>query len=222
MVPVRAVQFEAGYGLARDTDDSVQSQQHAWPGVVVRTGLTPRLELRVAGFGVLTQRDRFFDNSPTTRATAASDVQVGFKAIIASEEHFPLELSLIPMVSVPVGGAPFSSGELDPNVTLAFGRALPHGFDLTGLARAASLTADGAREMQYSASVLVSRDIAPGWNAFGEAFYVTGAGADRQWNMDVGLARRLTRLIQLDVSVGHSINEAAPDWTVSTGVVFRK
>jgi len=220
VVPAGVIQFEGGYAFTADETDGLASRTSCLPGAVVRFGLDGRAEFRIAGAGFTRQTQ----HSPLGRSetSGVGDVQIGMKILALHEREAHVEVGVVPMVSIPSRVSPVSSFGYDPSLTVSLGRALPRGFDATGLVRGAWLTVGDTREVQYSGSVSVGHAIWNGWGGSAEVFTqsdaVTGA---LQWNLGTALARQIGRRLQIDFDLGHSLNRLAPTWTFGAGFVVR-
>ena len=220
VVSAGVAQFEGGYAFTADETDGLASRTSNVPGAVVRFGLDGRVEFRIAGAGLTRQTQT--SALGRSQSVGFGDVQIGMKIMALREREAGVELGVIPMVSIPSRVSAVSSFGYDPSLTLSFGRALPKGFDATGLVRGAWLTVGGARATQYSGSVSVGHAIWNGWGGSAEMFTlsdpVTGA---LQWNLGTAVARQIGRRLQVDVDLGHSLNYLAPTWTFGAGFVVR-
>ena len=220
VVPAGAIQFEGGYAFTADETDGIVSRTSNVPGAVVRVGLDGRTEFRIASAGLTRQTQTSVLGR--SQSSGFGDVQIGMKIMALRERDAHVEVGVVPMVSIPSRVSPVSSFGYDPSLTISFGRALPKGFDATGLVRGAWLTVGGARAMQYSGSVSVGHAIWNGWGGSAEMFTlsdpVTGAP---QWNLGTAVARQLGRRLQIDFDLGHSLNFLAPTWTFGAGFVVR-
>ncbi|MGE0039710.1 MAG: transporter [Vicinamibacterales bacterium] len=221
IVPAGAVQAELGYGLAHDRSGDVRSLTQTFPGAVVRIGLSPRLELRLAGVGLVHQRVR--SRSGSGGGGALGDAAVGVKWLIADGRRHAVDAGLVATLSLPSGTRPASSGGLDPALTAAVARRLPLGVDLSAMARAGAVTRDGARHADYGGGAAVSRALGGGpWSAYGEVVVQGGPGAGPATSVGAGVAGRSRRWLQVDAGLGRGVSGAAPDWTVSVGVVVAR
>ena len=192
----------------------------ALPLALFRVGVTDRFELRVGADGLLSDTS----SSPgSRRLSGRSDVEVGAKLKLIESARTGFELSVLPILSLPIGSSAFTSGGYDPTVEMAWAQSLPRGFSLSGNVTAASVSEDDHRFTQHILTVSVDRDIAAGWNGFAEAFRASSFERDGAavWIVDAGATHRLGRQAQFDVSVGRGVTAAAPDWFISAGISLR-
>jgi hypothetical protein len=213
-------QIETGWSFESERQDGTVLHELALPLALFRMGVTDRFELRVSADGLLSDTS----SSPSSRRTSGrSDVEVGAKLKLLESARTGFELSVLPIVSLPIGSSAFTSGGYDPTVEMAWAQSLPRGFSLSGNVTAASVSEDDHRFTQHILTVSVDRDLPVGWNGFAEAFRASSFGRDGDavWIVDGGATRRLGRHAQFDISVGRGVTAAAPDWFISAGVSLR-
>jgi hypothetical protein len=205
------LQFEGGWGYAKDST----TRTSTLPNGVVRYGLGHGVELRGANLGF---SQIAYAGGAAPALSGASDVQAGAKVMLLSEQHAPFELAVVPMVSMPTGVRGLSTTTFDPSIGISTGRALPAGFDATGLVRATRLTSGGDRLTQYTAVASLAHDVFKRWTASTEVVVISGPAT---WSFSTALARRVSQRCQIDVQLGHGISSVAPTWTLGAGLVVR-
>lgn len=213
-------QIETGWSFESEHQDGAVLHELALPLALFRVGVTDRFELRVAADGLLSDTS----SSPgSRRLSGRSDVEIGAKLKLIESARTGFELSVLPIVSLPIGSSAFSSGGYDPTVEMAWAQSLPRGFSLSGNVTAASVSEEDHRFTQHILTVSVDRDLTAGWNGFAEAFRASSFERDggAVWIVDTGATHRLGRQAQFDVSVGRGVTAAAPDWFISAGVSLR-
>jgi hypothetical protein len=213
-------QVETGWSFESDRDADETLHELALPLALFRVGVTDRFELRVAADGLLSDTSSI---PGSKRLSGRSDVEVGAKVKLVESARAGFELSVLPIVSLPIGSNAFTSGAYDPTVEMAWAQSLPRGFSLSGNVTAASVSEEDHRFTQHILTLCVDRDMAAGWNGFVEAFRASSFQRDGAavWIVDTGATHRLGRQAQFDVSVGRGITNAAPDWFISAGVSLR-
>jgi hypothetical protein len=210
-------QIEAGLGWDHDApEDGDGTTIFSAPNATLRLGMTRRLELRAATSGVVSVRDE------SRRQTSAADTALGVKYQVAFQEGFGLDIALIPMISLPTGGAA-STGNADPSAVLSaqrgFGRsALLLNARWSAPATGAAAT-ERARSLQYSAAF--SFPVIGRWSAFTEGVVTDARVADTAMQVNGGLSRVFGTNLEVDVYGGVGANDAAPAWRVGAGVAWR-
>jgi hypothetical protein len=213
-------QIESGWSFESERQDGAVLHELALPLALFRVGVTNRFELRVGTDGLLSDTS----SSPgSRRLSGRSDVEVGAKLKLIESARTGFELSVLPIVSLPIGSNAFTSGGYDPTVEMAWTQSLPRGFSLSGNVTGASVSEDDHRFTEHILTISVDRDIAGGWNGFAEAFRASSFERDGApvWIVDGGATHRLGRQAQFDVSVGRGVTAAAPDWFISAGISLR-
>lgn len=187
------------------------------PQTVLRMGLGRGVEARIGSDGLVSEVHAH------VRHTGRADLTAGLKIRLVRERRGELEIAMIPAVSLPAGSAAFSSGAVDPSLTLAWQHMLPAGLQAGGNV-AVSASSDGAgRVWQRGLAGSLGRDLVAGWAAFAEVSGTmpaarAGGGA---WTVDAGVTRLIGRHLQLDASAGRSVSAGASAWFVSAGIAVR-
>jgi len=208
------VQFEGGVELDVDHDAGAWSRTFLGPAVL-RVGLTPRLELRLAGDGLTIER------TPSAHDGGIADVAVGAKCIVLDADRAGFELAVIPALSLPTGADRLSSHHYQPSVALSLAHDLPAHFDLGASAGVLWTRDPSQRRAARSASVAIGHPIASAWAGFGEIAVTDDNGKGVDWMVDGGVSRTIGRDAQIDVEVGHRLAGGAADWTLGAGLVIR-
>jgi len=217
------VQIESGVVAGRDTVDEVTAQTLTAPDVLVRLGLTRRLELRAGTAGWI-REDSGRPGQPAT--SSASDTAVALEYQLAFQEGVGLDLAVIAGTSVPTGGAA-STGTIDPFVRLVWNRALGAAASLGGTVNWSQPTVPGPSERErlrtLEASLVLGHGLGGSWSAFWEA---VGRHEDldadaTSWFANAGLLKTFGADWQADAWLGRGLSETAADWAFGAGLSFR-
>ena len=214
VVGAGVAQVEVGFTLDREG----AFRHLSGPELLLRSGISKRLEFRFGGDGFLAQAG---DGEKWQKGH--SDTELGLKISIWKQRHYLPAFSIIPMISTPTGSHLFSSGSYDPTLKLAFSGDLPHGFSLGGNVNFSSLDSESGRTLQKAFSASLGHSIGAGFDAYWEIYGFspwdeTGAA----WIANTGIARGVGTNAQWDLRVGKKITEAGPDWFVGAGFAFRR
>lgn len=211
-------QVEAGLAWERDAvgDDAVGTLTA--PNVIVRLGMSRRLELRASTTGFVSL------DGPRARTTSAADVEIGVKYQLTTETGRGVAVSLIPMVSLPTGGAA-SSGNADPSVILTIARSV-NAASLNGNLKWSAPSIGDARSERARVldwSLVLGHPIRGPWSVFweGVATDEDTPGVPTRWQANAGLGRQLGEHLLVDVYGGVGLNDAAPDWRLGAGFGWR-
>ena len=133
----------------------------------MRVGLSKRLELRVGGDGFLSQRVL-----GEKRVFGYSDVELAVKILLFDQGRHRPALSLIPILSAPLGSRLFESKATTP-VKVAQERPPKGNFSLGGNANFSSLTTPDGRFLQTAFSASLGHSLGHGFAGFWEIFGFT-------------------------------------------------
>ena len=213
-------QLETGVLFQSDRTDPVTAHDTSAPNVLMRIGLGSRLELRIGGEGFLAES---LSTPGSGMATGASDLELGLKYKFVDQSRAGVDFSVIPIISIPTGSDPFTTGGYDPTVKFVLQRDLPRGFGIGGNLIVASITEDNHRFTQTSVSASLGHDLGAGWGGFWELYGASALSRDggRAWLFDTGVTHTIGKNLQIDVSVGRGLTTDAPDWFLGAGFAIR-
>lgn len=235
VVPPGSVQIETGAAYTADEEDAVD-----YLSTLLRVGLTRRLELRLATAGwnkVLEE-----DESPNF-----GDAELGAKVRLWDENGWRPEAALLLSTSIPIGSDTVSTNSPDPAFRFSFAHTLTERLSLgynVGMAwettqaaptRYIRLSTTAPQfsilereapehtlaKLEYTASLGIG--ITDRLGAFIEVYGDTplNAHSDTAHALDGGFTYLLRPNVQLDISGGVGLNDAADDWFVGAGLSFR-
>jgi len=198
--------FQLETGVAFAEDSGVTAQEYL--SSLLRVGLDPRTELRLAWDGFINVSDGGPDG--------AGDMAFGFKRYLREERGAAPEAALLVHLTAPVGDDAFSSDEFDPSFLFAFSHTLNERSSIGYNVGASLATSEFlGRETTLSSidySVAYGFDVAENLGAYVELFGSAGLSAsDSPFNFNGGFAYLLDDDAQLDLFVGAGLNSDAPD-----------
>jgi hypothetical protein len=220
-VGVGYVQFEFGWTRSKyDAGGDVTSD--AFPETLVRVGVADDIELRFTFDGHVWEEA---DNA--RREDGAGDLGIGLKWRLWEEAGRRPQTAVLAGTSIPAGQAPFSSERFDPSIRLACSHTLSEtlslGYNLAGLW---TTEEDAAGDRDTTASVAYSTvlgiALSDRFGTFVEFFGArpTGAGTPAH-SLDTGLTCLIAEHFQIDIVGGVGLSDAADDWFVGAGLVWR-
>ncbi|MDH3496350.1 MAG: transporter [Gemmatimonadota bacterium] len=224
LVPRGFVQLEFG-GLHAADDAGAGSTLRALNvgNALLRMGVLERVELRLGFVGW--QR---VSGDGLSAFNGFGDLAAGAKLRLVRGGGAVPTIALLGMVTLPVGDAAFRADGVDPFVKAAFAQDLGNGFGLGYNVGAIWTTeTDGSGDERLRTdlaySVAIGRGLTDRLAAFVEGYGVVGVSAGRaSWRaLDGGFVFALRPNVQLDLSGGVGLNEAATDWFLSGGVSVR-
>lgn len=222
ILPKGAIQLEGGVEFERDTgEDDPDTGTLTAPDLTVRIGLIDWMELRLQVDGLLYEfRDR------TSNRALGSDIQIGAKLGSIDQRRVLPETSVLIGVSLPVGSDEATSDGFDPIVDGLYQWQLTRDTALVVNTRFTAPTQgsdDDRRIFEFAPQASLDWQITPTVGAFVEYFgAIKNRGVADEHSIDGGFTWLIaSERLQLDLSAGGGLNEAAPDWFVSAGISIR-
>ena len=221
-----AAQFEVGWTHAEEDDEGFDLSTDAFPQTLIRYGLAENLELRL-GFDGYVWQDVEEPAGESVEDDGAGDSEIGFKYKLWNEQGRRPQTAVLVGTSLPTGEDPFSSERLDPSIRLAFAHtlsdALSLGYNVAGIwetEQDETGDRDTTASIAYSAALGIALTHRAG--TFVEFFGSVPTDEGKPANsFDAGLTYLITDNLQLDVLGGAGVSEAADDWFIGAGVVYR-
>ena len=221
ILPRGAIQLESGIALRRDTRRGDPDQYTLTaPSLLVRVGLHERVELRLQADGLIYE----FRDGARDRALG-SDLAVETKIGLTEQRSAWPETAVLARLSLPVGSDAATSDGFDPKLVGLFQWGLGESTALvinTGFAAPTGGRGED-RVFEFEPAVSLERQVTARLGAFVEYFAAIRAGSvSDEHSLGGGLTWLMSaKRIQLDVSGGGGLNDAAPDWFVSAGLSLR-
>jgi hypothetical protein len=208
------IQTEHGITFDRQGD----ARNLTAPELLMRIGLTKRIELRLGSDGFLMEK------SAAGTSKGPADTEIAAKINIFRQNHFHPGFAIIPLVSLPSRDQRFSSLGYDPTIKLAWDKDLAAGFSVGGNVNFSSITAAEGRFLQRAASWSFGHDLPAGFGAYWEVFGVSPweKGGQAAWIANTGVSHGVGRNAQIDARVGKRMSEAGPNWFVGIGFAMRR
>ena len=216
LVATGQMQVETGWTLTRARGAAAPAQ-HSWPELLVRVGVSQRVELRLG------QALASLDPGVGERFTAFEDLYVGAKIALSEQRGAMPQMAMLVQATVPTGDSRLTADEILP------GGALLAGWDTGGpwsFAAGVQVNKSGVEGVEVAPSVAIGLGLSRVLNAYGEwfAFYpVNGDGLlVTQHYANGGVALLLTNDVQLDGRVGFGLNDAADKVFFGIGLSLRR
>ncbi|MCG3127468.1 MAG: hypothetical protein CHACPFDD_02328 [Phycisphaerae bacterium] len=231
LVPRGYSHLEFGYSFYYDREQSTRIQNHTLGEFSLRTGLTDEFELRIKWAGYSFAESLFEDSSrwagrhimTKDHDDGGTDMSVGFKSPLLKQDGLIPNLSIIPAISLPTGTSTKGTGDVDPEVRLAWNYALNDRWSLYGVGLATVLSDADGRFFQTGASLATYYQFTPNLGGFVEYYglYPSTHHTDCQHNIDFGPVILINDNFQIDIRAGFGLNEEAPDFVAGIGFCFR-
>ena len=219
LVPAGWGQLEAGITLTATGRKSGDGTSLSWPELLLRYGVTSRLELRVAQ-SLATISPPTALGSPYTGLT---DLYLGVKLGLGAQRGVRPELALMAQATVPIGDARLSGLVVLPGMALLAGWGLSPLWSL-GAGIQVNQVPDNAYEI--APSVTVGRSLSSRVKGYFEVYpfipVAAGTNAEAAYFTNAGLSWLLTNNVQLDARFGVGLNAAADRSFVGIGFAIRR
>jgi hypothetical protein len=215
------VQIEAGVVFERESDagEPVVNTVAA-PDLLLRYGLLESLELRVALAGYVHD-----DRSGLRDRSSVSDVELGGRLRVFDQRGARPAAALALAVRFPTGSSAVTSDGFDPAGALLLGWSWAErwGLDANLGLGAVSQGVDQPRHVfELAPAVSLGVSLAERWGLFVEYYgNLLGRGVGDEHAIDGGCTWQPRDDLQIDLSAGAGLNDAAPDLVVSAGVAWR-
>jgi hypothetical protein len=211
-VPLGRLQIEGGYQFTMDR--GVDS--HALPFVLIRAGLTKKLELRVGWDGL-----SWTENNGRFKPEA-TDMSLGLKTNVFEQGAVLPAIGLLGSLSLPTGNGSATSNRVDPTGGLLWNYDLAAGPGIFGTVLLSSVTGDDGRFFEAGNAIGISLPVNDRFESFVEyfGFYRKGGGGPAH-NLNGGFTYLFTDNLQLDINGGLGLNGRADDYFLGTGLAFR-
>lgn len=216
IVPPGTLQLEAGGSFVRS-----QPEQHGWSSpFTLRLGLTPWIEARFSGDGLLVRSDSAGGGADF------GNVQLAAKVRVWGDSTGGALLSVLPTANIPTADASrgFGSGAADYTIAVLTGADIGarahtdvnYGVGAIGIGG----TGGGAGHfVQQTASISTSVSAAK-WSPYGELFWISRQQPDGSAvvAIDAGAIYTVRPRLAVDAGVQFGASASAPDFSVFAGV----
>lgn len=213
LVPPHSIQIENGVGLLLESNKSVLDL----PESLIRLGLTRNLELRF-----LTKNENYkWPRDVGTPSLQSSDPSLSLKVGLGG--HFPLDpKAAIVSVSMPLGGAAWTSGSYDPGIAFIWAQTMKKNYFFNEIGAATSTNHQGLRCVTWSPSISGGRSFSASLSGFIE--YAPAILADKSslYIVDAGLNLSHKSLSQFDIRSGYQKDATGYHALLSIGYSVRR
>lgn len=214
IVPSGKIQTEIGVVLTADQVGDVRTVTALFPTMLLRVGVTRLFEIRLAGD--VENRSIIRDDETLSGDIQLSNVALGLKSKLAEESGAMPELALLAHLTLPIGpDAPEGVGFGD--IRLAAAHTITDQFSL-GYNIGAEASDDPNESLRGIYTVAFGVGLGNGAGSFvelyGDAPWEDGAAH----SFDAGFTYTPAPRVQVDLSGGFGISEAAEDFLLNVGI----
>jgi len=215
-------QVEGGYALVFDRAGGVRATQHAFPDLLVRFGLTDRLEIRLGWPGyVATDYD-----GPGVDGSSGDTLEpnVGFMLDLSAQRGILPQTAVLAAVPLTLEGNPFALDSIQPLSQLLYRWQLADRIAWGGTTGLALFDVDGDGFVQFQQTVNLDGLVTQRLGLFAEwEMLVDHGSADdaSQHMLGGGVSYLATERVQITWKNGLGLNEPAPDFLTDVRLSYR-
>lgn len=205
---------EFGYQYAFNTHGVDRSTQ-TLPLLSLRAGLSPKIEL-----DLLWEGWKIDDADNQASDTSVADVSVGGKYRLHESDEY--NLTLLGLLSLPIGSSPSTSDNVDPLLGLLWDYPLSGQISLFSVVQASSFKFEGDRTYDAQVAIGASFSHTTRLGTFIEIYSILPSDTilDDEFVIDAGVTYLWSRDVQLDINAGVGLNNSSDNF-VGVGVATR-
>jgi len=205
---------ELGYQYAFNTNGIDRSTQ-THPLLTLRTGLSSKAELNLLWDGW-----NIDDADNQDSNTSVADVSIGGKYRIHQSSKY--NLTVLGLLSLPIGNSPSTSDGVDPLLGLLWDYALSSQVSLFGVVQASSYKYEGDRVYDAQVAVGASFIHTDGIGTIIELYSILPSEVkiDNEIVLDGGITYLLNKDLELDINAGIGLNDSSNNF-IGFGIASR-
>jgi hypothetical protein len=205
------VMIEGGYAYVTDSSAGTTITEHVVPDMLLRVGVTERIEVRVGwpGVSVVDQ-----GGAPGGSSTTTLDPNVGFMLDLWPQHGWLPQTAMLGSVPITLGGNRFAMSSLQPVSSVLYQWHLSDRLSFGGDSGLALYRDDGDHYLQWQQSVDVDYLLTDRLGVFSQwqALADDGSAQDATRHMlSAGVSWLCTDRLQITWRTGLGLNNSAPD-----------
>ncbi|NQT12333.1 MAG: transporter [Planctomycetes bacterium] len=224
-VGMHRLQIEGGYTYSYDRTSEERLDEHGLPELLLRYGLTDKLEFRLGWSGYTFSRARDLLGGGVTTDAGGSDLEIGAKMELTEQGCCCPESAILTSITAPTGDPAFSSGQVDAAVNLVYSSEVTDWLALGGSTGSTWTAEEDDQFALLHQSLVAGFGLTDRLGSYFEwfAFFPDGAEDNRpQHFLDSGFTYLVSPNFQLDWHAGIGLNDASTDFFTGTGFIFRR
>lgn len=206
------VMVEGGYAYVTDSSVGTTITEHVVPDLLVRVGLTERIEVRIGWPGAsVVQQEGALGNSNTTTTL---DPNVGFMMDVWGQHGWLPQTAILGSVPITLGGNRFAMSSLQPVSELLYQWTLTDRLSVGGDSGLAFYRDNGDHYLQWQQSVDVDYVLTDRVGVFSQWQMLAddGSASDATRHLlSLGASWLCTDRLQITWRAGVGLNDPAPD-----------
>ncbi|QDT29194.1 hypothetical protein Enr10x_45430 [Gimesia panareensis] len=216
-------QIESGYTYMKSNETGQDVRYQSFGEFLFRQGiLADWLEFRV-GFSPLQQTAQIGSYQNSTFGT--DDLDLALQFALTPQAGILPEMALIVSMSVPTGSPAFTSHQVEPGVDLIYAWQLNDFLSVAASTQGYGNVDDsGSSYLEMAQSCSVGYQLTKSLGAYTEWFALIPSGARTartEHYFDAGFTYLINNNVQLDMSAGVGLSEAAADFFAGAGLSIR-
>jgi hypothetical protein len=211
--------IETGITFESETDGGPDTGVLTAPEVELRLGVHERLELQLFADGLVQE---WYEGDG--KRTGGSDLELDVRVRLWEQAGWRPATAIDFGLSFPTGSAFATSDGFDPEGEILYAWDFGEHWNLNGNFDFASESQgddDSSRHFVFRPEIALGLAISHRLGTFAEYYGVIEEGANDQHSIDGGFTFLVNEDLQLDLSAGAGLNDAAPDFFVGAGVAWR-
>ena len=219
------LQIEGGWTYLHDRSAGIDANLHSLPELLLRYGVTERIEFRLSWLGYLNYRDRDIQTGEIYSFDGSSDLWIGCKLQITDESGWQPRSALIASVKAPIGVSEWTSHGSDTILNYNYGWGITDKLSLAGSTGTWWTQFEGDHYAVMHQSAVVGLGITERLGCYLEWFGLFFHGTDDvrpDHYLDGGFTYLVTEDFQLDWRLGVGLNESADDLFTGIGFAVRR
>ena len=212
-------QIEGGLTFERQTEGEPDTDSLTVPEIELRLGVHTRLEFQLSAAGLVEEWYRGDESR-----TGGSDLELDARVRLFEQDGWCPATAVEFGLSFPTGSDFATSDDVDPEGEILYAWDFAERWNLNGNFDFASESQgedDSSRHFVFRPELALGLTITDRIGGFVEYYGVIEEKAADQHSVDGGFTLLLSDDLQLDVSAGAGLNDAAPDFFVAAGVAWR-
>ncbi|HLA85893.1 MAG TPA: transporter [Thermoguttaceae bacterium] len=218
------LQLESGWTYFHDQTGGLEFDAHRLPELLLRYGLTEKLELRLVWSGYMSYCQHGPQPGETLLLDGVTDMDVGCKLKISKQSGWRPESALIACVTAPVGATAWTSSRVDTYLTYNYGWDITEQIFIGGSTGTWWTGYQGDHITTMYQSATLGMGLTERLGAFFEWYVlIFDGGQDNRPDhfLDTGITYLVTEDFQLDWRIGAGLSESAEDLFTGAGFAVR-
>lgn len=213
--------IQMGWAYTYDNENGIVSQEHVAPDLLLRYGVSPRLQLQFGWAGLVHTKVEDTLLELSDEFDDLDGPNVGAMLLLWRQDGIRPRLLIGASLPIDTEGDPFALEALQPATQVTYSWRPRESWRLSGTTGALWISDEDGRSLDFNQSFTMERSFDAGFGAyFGwNGLFAAGNRSD-QHVLEIGTWFDLSPSKQLDFRFGRGMNESAPDVFTAVGLSF--